>query len=242
MRRSWLAPALLAPALLAPALLAPALVAPALLAPALLAPALLVLAPLLSGSPATAAEAVTPPAMYPPDTWEGRSAAVVRVLDKLDAHVETLTIPAGQSGSYKSLGIAVRGCLQHPPGLPPDSAAFLTVQDGHAAARPFATWMFSAEPFIAVYESPVFGLQLVSCAGTDVAPAAPPLLPPPPAVPAAGIPAAPSSAAAPPNAAAPPSAATPADPGAPADTGPNPVYPSGTPDGAPPPDGSAPGD
>ena len=133
-----------------------------------------------------AAEPVTPPAMYPPDSWEGRGGAVVRVLDKLDAHVQTLTIPAGQSGSYKSLGIVVRSCLQHPPGLPPDAAAFLTVQDGHVGGAPFAGWMYSAEPFITVYESPVYGVQLVSCDGADVAPAAPPLLPPPSNAPAAG--------------------------------------------------------
>jgi len=159
---------------------------------------------------ALAAEPVTPPAIYPPDTWEGRSSAVVRVLDKLDAHVETLVIPAGQNSSYKSLNVAVRSCLQHPPGLSPDNAAYLTVQDGHAEARPFAAWMFSAEPFVSVFESPVYGVQLVSCDGASVAPAAPLLLPPPSTV-----------------------AATP-DPNAVPDAGSNPgasaVYPSGMPD------------
>ena len=162
-----------------------------------------------------AAEPVTPPAMYPPESWEGRSAAVVRVLDKLDAHVETLTIPAGGSGSYKSLGVAVRSCLQHPPGLAPDSAALLSVQDSNAAPV-FSGWMFSAEPFIAVFESPVYGVQLVSCGGSDVAPAAPPLLPPLPAATAAPDP----NAA--PDEAAPPAA-----------DGPDPVYPSGAPDPTP---------
>ena len=170
---------------------------------------------------ASAAEPVTPPSMYPPDAWEGRSSAVVRVLDKLDAHVQTLTIPAGQTGSYKSLGIVVRSCLQHPPGLPPDAAAFLTVQDGHVGAAAFAGWMFSAEPFIAVFESPVYGVQLVSCDGADAAPAAPPLLPPP------------STAPATPD--------TTIDPNAPpASDGPNPVYPSGTPDPPAPADGPPP--
>lgn len=171
---------------------------------------------------AVAAEPITPPAMYPPDTWAGRSAAVVRVLDKLDAHVETLTIPAGQRGGYKSLGVAVRSCLQHPPGLAPDSAAFLSVQDANAAPV-FSGWMFSAEPFIAVFESPVYGVQLVSCGGGDVAPAAPPLLPPAPAATAAP---GPDTA---PDAAAPPAA-----------DGPDPVYPSGAPDPAAPSNPAAP--
>ncbi|MCI2007677.1 MAG: DUF2155 domain-containing protein, partial [Acetobacter peroxydans] len=29
---------------------------------------------------------LAPPAVYPADTWQGRTVAVVRVLDKLDAH------------------------------------------------------------------------------------------------------------------------------------------------------------
>ena len=184
--------------------------------------ALAILVPVVSGR---AAEPVTPPPMYPPDTWEGRAAAEVRVLDKLDAHVETLTIPAGQDGSYKSLTIAVRSCLQHPPGLPPDQAAYLTVQDQHAQAKPFEGWMFSAEPFVAVYESPVFGVQLIACGGVDVAPAAPPLLPPPSSLPATADPNAPDAN--------------------PSGAGPNAVYPSGAPDPSTvpppvPPDGSAP--
>jgi hypothetical protein len=184
---------------------------------------------------ATAAEPVTPPSVYPPDTWEGRSTAVVRVLDKLDAHVETLSIPAGQSGSYKSLGIVVRSCLQHPAGLSPDAAAFLTVRDGDGTGAPFAAWMFAAEPFIAVFESPVYGVQLVSCSGAGVAPAAPPLLPSPSSVPATPDPNAPPDADAPADTPFGPGTRAPADPDAP-----NPVYPSGTPDPQTPADGPAP--
>ena len=40
------------------------------------------------GGAALAAEPITPPAMYPPNSWEGRSAAIVRVLDKLDAAIK----------------------------------------------------------------------------------------------------------------------------------------------------------
>lgn len=169
-----------------------------------------------AGRAAQAAEAITPPAIYPPNSWEGRSAAIVRVLDKLDAHAQTLTIPAGQHGSYKSLGIVVHSCLQHPPGLPPDAAASLTIQDAHATGTPFSGWMFSAEPFIAVFESPVFAVQLVSCDGAGVAPAAPPLLPSPSSAPVAP------------------------DPAGTPDAGPDPVYPSGAPDPGVPPDGPAP--
>ncbi len=160
---------------------------------------------------AWAADPVAPPAMYPPATWEGRSDAVLRVLDRLDSNVETLTITAGQSATFKSVTIAVQSCLQHPPGLPPDAAASLRITDAHSAASDFSGWMFAAEPFVAVFQSPVYGVQLVSCGGTAVAPAAPTL--PPPAVPA------------------PPANANAASP----DAEPNPVYPSGGPDASAPP-------
>nr|WP_321984370.1 DUF2155 domain-containing protein [uncultured Lichenicoccus sp.] len=137
---------------------------------------------------ARAAELVTPPTLYPPDTWQGRAQAVVRVLDKLDAHTETLTIAAGQAGTYKSLTITVQNCLVHPPGLPPDAAAAVAVQDRHPDTKSFTGWMFAAEPFVDIFESPVYGVQLVACAGDEVAPVAPPLVAavPPPALPAAG--------------------------------------------------------
>ena len=140
---------------------------------------------ILAGSAAFGAEPVTPPAMYPPNTWEGRTGAVVQVLDRLDQHVETMTIEAGRNATYKSLTIAVRSCLQHPPGLPSDAAALLSIADRHATSSDFAGWMFAAEPFVAVFQSPIYGVHLISCGGAPTAPAAPPLPPaslPPPGV------------------------------------------------------------
>ncbi len=138
----------------------------------------------MTAVPARAAELVAPPTLYPLDTWQGRAEAVVRVLDKLDAHTETLTIAAGQAGTYKSLTITVQNCLVHPPGLPPDAAASVAVQDRHPDTKPFAGWMFAAEPFVDIFESPIYGVQLVACAGGDVAPAAPPLVAAAPPMPA----------------------------------------------------------
>ena len=150
----------------------------------------LILACCLLARAAGAVEPVAPPVMYPPDTWQGRAGAVVRAQDRLDAQIETLTIPAGQSARFKSLTIAVQGCLQHPPSLPPDNAARLSITDRHAAASDFSGWMFTAEPFVGVFQSPVYGVHLVSCAGAEVAPAAPPL-PPPPVIPPVTPPVAP---------------------------------------------------
>lgn len=206
--------------------------------------------------PGRAAEYITPPIMPVPTAWQGRAAAVVRVLDKLDAHVETLTLKAGETGSYKSLDVTVRSCMDRPDGMPADAGAFLDIRDQRGALPPFSGWSFSGEPSVGVFESPVYGVQLVGCQGDLVAPAAPPLpspTPPPDAMlqnpPDASPPTAdgqpdatpdssePAPAASgssvdgspPPDARTPPADAQGGDGNAP----PDPVYPTGPPPAAP---------
>jgi len=132
---------------------------------------------------ALAAHYVPPPQMPAPNTWEGRDEATVQLLDKLDADVRTVTVKVGADLSFKNLTITVRACLDHPPGVPEDNTAFLAIQDKRGTTPAFGGWMFSGEPSIGVYESPVYAVQLVSCGGQLVAPMAPPLppLPQPPA-------------------------------------------------------------
>lgn len=137
---------------------------------------LLLLGALLGAShDGQAAEYIPPPIMPVPNAWQGRSVAVVRVLDKLDAHIETLTLKAGETGTYKSLSVTVRSCMDRPDGMPADSGAFLDVQDRRSQVQAFSGWTFSGQPSIGVFESPVYGVQLVTCQGDLVAPLAPPL-------------------------------------------------------------------
>ncbi|MGI4747154.1 MAG: DUF2155 domain-containing protein [Janthinobacterium lividum] len=197
---------------------------------------------------AVAASYVVAPVMPIPTAWQGRSQAVVRVLDKLDAHIETLTLKAGETGIYKTLNVTVRSCMDRPDGLPRDSGAFLDIQDKRGEVQPFTGWTFAGEPSVGVFESPIYGVQLVTCQGDLVAPMAPPLptpAPPPPDMASSQSPAGPSAnpndggltdadngAETDPDSTAGASAAphppvndqTPGD-----DTQPDPVYPSGTP-------------
>lgn len=122
-----------------------------------------------------AGTALAPPAVYAPDTWQGKNTAVVRVLDKLDAHVEVLSVPMGTTAHYKSLDITPSRCLQRPPTLSPDAAAWLTVQDKHPNGATFQGWMLAAEPALQVFESPVYDVRMVRCEGADTDPMLPPL-------------------------------------------------------------------
>lgn len=124
---------------------------------------------------ADAPQWLPPPAMYPPDTWKGRAVAVVRILDKLDAHVQVFDIPAGQDATYKSLTLHARACLERPPTLPADTAAWLAVRDAHEGMTPFDGWMLRQEPALGVFQNPLYDVQVVGCGGADVAPIPPPL-------------------------------------------------------------------
>ncbi|WP_308719484.1 DUF2155 domain-containing protein [Komagataeibacter xylinus] len=124
---------------------------------------------------AHATEWLARPAIYPPDTWQGRTVAVVRVLDKLDAHTELLNVPVGQDMPYKSLTLRATSCLQRPATLPADSTAWLDVHDAHEGMAAFQGWMAVAEPATGVFQNPLYDVQLVGCAGDNVAPMPPPL-------------------------------------------------------------------
>ncbi|MCE2578988.1 DUF2155 domain-containing protein [Gluconacetobacter entanii] len=134
-----------------------------------------VAAPWVPVARADAPQWLPPPAMYPPDTWKGRGSAVVRILDKLDAHVQVLDIPAGQDATYKSLTLHARACLERPPTLAADTAAWLSVHDAHEGMMPFDGWMLRQEPALGVFQNPLYDVQVVGCGGADVAPIPPPL-------------------------------------------------------------------
>ncbi|MBF0889165.1 MULTISPECIES: DUF2155 domain-containing protein [Gluconobacter] len=130
---------------------------------------------LVSGA-AQAAVGVAPPAMYPAATWQGQSQAVLRVLDRLDGHLELLTVPVGGSATYRSLAVAVEACVTRPQTLATDAGVLLHLKDSSDPQRPsFDGWMLAQEPSVATYGSPLYDVRVVSCAGVPTAPQAGPL-------------------------------------------------------------------
>ena len=121
---------------------------------------------------------LAPPAVYPADTWQGRTVAVIRVLDKLDAHVEVLSVPVGGTAHYKNLEIGVARCVARPPTLAPDAAAWLDLRDTHPDGVAFHGWMLAAEPALGVLESPLYDVRMIRCEGQNTAPTPMPLATP----------------------------------------------------------------
>jgi hypothetical protein len=98
-----------------------------------------------------------------PNTWRPQGAAVLQVLDKVNAQSKTLTIRVGQSATFGSLSIAVQACNIRPPDQPADAAAFLVVTDAHADAPGFKGWMLKKEPEVNMLEHPIYDLRVTGC-------------------------------------------------------------------------------
>lgn len=112
---------------------------------------------------AAPALAAGPPPMSPPDAWQPRDTAELAVLDKVRAQPSPLTVRVGQSVSWGSLTITLRGCVSRPPDLPQDSAAFLEVTDGRATGAAFRGWMLASAPALSLMEHPIYDLRVTSC-------------------------------------------------------------------------------
>ncbi len=109
------------------------------------------------------AEVVTPPAIPPADTWVQRQAGTLRVLNKLDSTVQTLTLHVGETTQLQSLSITLEACAVRPPDLPADASAHLKVTDSRPDQPGYDGWILQQEPAINLFEHPVYDIQLAGC-------------------------------------------------------------------------------
>jgi len=92
--------------------------------------------------------------------------AVLQGLDKVTARVVTLNVPVGDTLTFGSLRITVRTCRKASPVEPPESAAFLEIQEAHpdeAAEALFSGWMFASSPALSALEHPVYDVWVIDC-------------------------------------------------------------------------------
>jgi len=93
--------------------------------------------------------------------------AKLQGLDKITARVSTIEAPVGQPVAFGALEITVRACDKRPPEEPPESAAFLQIDEkrpgdthGH---RVFSGWMFASSPALSALEHPVYDIGVLDC-------------------------------------------------------------------------------
>jgi len=108
-------------------------------------------------------------------------AAVLQGLDKITARVSLIDAPIDQPVHFGTLVITVRTCVKRPPEEPPNTAAFLEIDevrtDANSAATKlvFSGWMFASSPAISALEDPVYDVNVLDCKmATTAAPSKPP--------------------------------------------------------------------
>ena len=102
--------------------------------------------------------------------------AVLQGLDKITARISTFDAPVDKSVRFGSLVITVRACVKRPPEEPPETAAFLQIEDvkpGEAADkanRIFSGWMFKSSPALSALEHPVYDVGVLDCKDDSTSP------------------------------------------------------------------------
>jgi len=145
----------------APVLLA----APAPKAPAPAAPA----APAVNHAPAVS-DAV-------PDKNGVRRMVILRGLDKVTGRAIDVAVPIGVPVRFGSLTITARYCYTVPPEEPPETTAFVQIDDGKPGdqlKRVFSGWMFASTPALSALEHPIYDVWVITCKTDQPGPAEPP--------------------------------------------------------------------
>lgn len=92
--------------------------------------------------------------------------AVLQGLDKITARITTIKAPLNAPVRFGTLRIVVRACNKRPPEEPPESAAYVEVDElrpGEQGARIFAGWMFASSPALSSLEHPVYDVWVTDC-------------------------------------------------------------------------------
>jgi len=110
---------------------------------------------------------ITASAQAPEDAQsEPGDIVVLRGLDKIGARVTTIEVPVGESVKYGTLKITARYCRSNPPTEPPETRAFLEIEEvppDREAQRIFSGWMFASSPALSALEHPVYDVWVLNC-------------------------------------------------------------------------------
>jgi hypothetical protein len=102
--------------------------------------------------------------------------AVLQGLDKTTARISTIEAPLDQSVRFGGLVITARACVKRPPEEPPETAAFLQIDEilpgGNSVntTRVFSGWMFKSSPALSALENPIYDVGVLDCKETSGSP------------------------------------------------------------------------
>ena len=85
---------------------------------------------------------------------KARNIAVLQGLDKVTARISTIDAPIDDRVRFGTLSIVVRHCRKTPPEEPPETIAFLEIDDVKPDEQPvrlFSGWMFASSPALSAH-------------------------------------------------------------------------------------------
>ncbi|MBT6441693.1 MAG: DUF2155 domain-containing protein [Alphaproteobacteria bacterium] len=92
--------------------------------------------------------------------------AVLQGLDKVTARISEIIVRLDEPVRFGTLEITVRACHRTPPEEPPESTAYLEINDirhGEAPNQVFAGWMFASTPGLNALEHAVYDVWVLDC-------------------------------------------------------------------------------
>lgn len=92
--------------------------------------------------------------------------AVLQGLDKVTARISEIIVRLDEPVRFGTLEITVRACHRTPPEEPPESTAYLEINDirhGEAPNQVFAGWMFASSPGLSALEHAVYDVWVLDC-------------------------------------------------------------------------------
>lgn len=119
---------------------------------------LLLTAALLSLPLAAAAQERSPGAPH--------GAVLMQGLDKVTARISTFELELDRPYDFGSLQLVLRACWKTPPEEPPESAAFLEIDEvdpDSPRERLFTGWMFASSPAISALEHGIYDVWVMEC-------------------------------------------------------------------------------
>jgi len=116
------------------------------------------------------AAAPTPPAGKDaaPAAPPGPMTLMLRGLDKITGRPSEITAPIGKPVKFATLTITARYCYSTPPSEPPETSAFVQIEDHRPDQPPrkvFSGWMYASSPGLNGMEHPLYDVWVISCQG-----------------------------------------------------------------------------
>jgi len=122
-----------------------------------------VIAALLLLSKSVVAQEIEVPA---DETSPPQNRVVLRALDKITARITEIELEIGEELRFGTLSLVARYCRTQPPIEPPETFAYLEIDDIKRAGnkeRIFEGWMVASSPALNALEHPVYDVWVINC-------------------------------------------------------------------------------